>query len=365
MRLSFPFRITSGFTAVLAFAAVLSAQTFTGAIGGRVTDASGLAVPEVEVVVTETATNSITRTVTNRVGDYSAAFLKPGVYRVNFKLNGFKEEVLEGIQLQLNQSFRLDQMLQVGSLTESVEVKATPSEVNYDSPEASNGVGAQQLENVPEVVNASRGRSPFLLAKLLPGVVSTSSNNSNINNFSFGGARPTTSEILVDGLPTTNPSDNTYTFTPSPDSVGEFKVITFPFSAEFGHTGGGVLMATSKQGTNQLHGSLYEYFGNRVLNARSFFQAHNTQRYIVNDPGFTLGGPVVLPHYNGRNRTFFFADLNYTDNATPSNTLTLTPTSAEKAGDFSQTNGGVNIYDPKTGTVDASGNISRTQFAAT
>lgn len=347
--------------AFAACATVLMAQTFTGSINGRVTDSSGFAVPDVQVVVIETTTNTITRTVTNQVGDYSAAFLKPGSYRVAFTAKGFKETVQGGISLQLNQTFRLDQMLQLGSVTETVEVKAAPSEVNYDSPEDSNGVGAIQLENVPEVVNASRGRSPFLLAKLLPGVVSTSSNNSNINNFSFGGARPTTNEILVDGLPTTNPSDNTYTFTPSPDSVGEFKVITFAFSAEFGHTGGGVLMATSKQGTNEFHGSLYEYFGNRILNARSFFQAQNTQRYIVNDPGFTFGGPVILPHYNGRNKTFFFADLNYTDNAAPSNTLALTPTSAERAGNFSQT--GADVYDPKTGTMDESGNIARTQFA--
>lgn len=151
------------------------------------------------------------------------------------------------------------------------------------------------MENLPEVVNPSRGRSPFLLAKLLPGVTSTSSNNSNINNFSFGGGRPDTNEILIYGVPTTNPSDNTYTFTPSPDSVDEFKVVTFPFSSEFGHTGGGVLLATTKHGTNEFHGSLYEYFRNRILNARSFFQAENNQRYVENEPGFTLGGPVLLP----------------------------------------------------------------------
>ncbi len=342
---------------------MLGAQTFTGNIAGRVTDSSGLPVPHVDVVVTEISTNSITKTVTNEVGDYTAAFLKPGTYRVVFGAKGFKEAVQNEIQLQLDQRFRLDQMLQVGAVSERVEVTATPLEVNYDSPEAANGVGSVQIENVPEMVNSSRGRSPFLLAKLLPGVVSTSSNNSNINNFSFGGGRPDTNELLIDGLPTTNPSDNTYTFTPSPDSIGEFKVITFAFSAEFGHTGGGVLMATSKQGTNEFHGSLYEYFGNRILNARSFFQAQNNQRYIVNDPGFTFGGPVLAPHYNGRNKTFFFLDLNYTDNATPSNNLSLTPTALERSGDFSQTNGGgVTIYDPATTTTDANGDIFRTQF---
>jgi hypothetical protein len=349
---------------ILLLCPLLVAQTFTGSISGRVSDPAGLAVADVQVAVTETSTNETSRTVTNRAGDYNAALLKPGVYRVQFTAKGFKEFVQNDLELQLNQSFRLDQTMQIGSVTESVEVASTPSQVNYDSPEAAHVVGSQQLENLPEIVNPGRGRSPFLLAKLVPGVTSTSSNNSNINNFSFGGARPTTNEILVDGLPTTNPSDNTYTFTPSPDSVDEFKVITFAFSAEFGHTGGGVLLATSKQGTNEFHGSLYEYFGNRILNARSFFQTQPSRRSILNEPGFTFGGPVLLPGYNGRNKTFFFADLNYTDSAQPSDSLLYTPTALERAGNFSQSNGGtVAIYDPQTTTVDASGNILRQPFA--
>lgn len=341
-------------------------QTFTGSIGGHVTDSAGLAVAGAEVVVTETATNEALRAVTNDAGDYSIPFLKPGIYRVSIKAQGFKESIEDNLRLQLNQSFRLDEALQVGAVTDTIEVTASTSEVNYDSPEIAHVVGAEQLANVPEVVNPGRGRSPFLLAKLLPGVVSTSSNNSNINNFSFGGGRPDTNEILIDGLPTTNPSDNTYTFTPSPDAVGEFKVITTAFSAEFGHTGGGVLLATSKSGTNDLHGSVYDYFRNRILNARSFFQANNHQRYVQNDPGGTLGGPLILPGYNGRNKTFFFVDYNETLSTTPSNSLLYTPTAAERSGNFSQSQSGgsaVMIYDPLTTTVDSSGNITRQPFA--
>lgn len=341
----------------------LPGQTFTGSIDGHVTDPTHLPVAGVEVTATETATNATSKTQTNEGGAYSIPFLKPGVYRVTFKAQGFKEAVQDKLELQLNQSYRLDQVLDLGSVSDCVTVTAAVSDVNYDSPEIAYVVGSEQLANVPELASSSRGRSPFLLAKLLPGVVSTSSSNSNINNFSFGGGRPDTNEILVDGLPTTNPSDNTYTFTPSPDSVDEFKVITTAFSAEFGHTGGGVLLATSKHGTNEFHGSLYEFFRNRILNARSFFQANNNQRYIQNEPGFTLGGPVILPHYNGRNKTFFFADYNETLALTPSDNLLLTPTAAERGGDFSQTNGGsVAIYDPATTTVDANGNITRTPF---
>lgn len=368
--------LSPGFTrtifAILIFGGLTlcaKAQTFTGSIAGRVTDPEGRATANVEVIVTEIATNETSKTITNDLGEYTIGFLKPGTYRVTFTAQGFKEAVENNLQLELNQSFRLNRALDLGAVTDSVEVNAETMLLNYDSPEIAHVVGAQQLENIPELAVINRGRSPFLLAKLVPGVTSTSSNNSNINNFSFGGGRPVTNEILIDGLPTTNPSDNTYTFTPSPDSIDEFKVITAPFSAEFGHTGGGVLLATSKHGTNEFHGSVYDYFRNRILNARSFFDGPNTTRYIQNDPGFTLGGPVLLPHYNGRNKTFFFADYNVTLAATPATpsaggnetTLFLTPTDAQRTGDFSSTPG-IKIYDPQTTTVDAHGNIIRQQF---
>ena len=112
-------------------------------------------------------------------------------------------------------------------------------------------------------------------------------------------------------MPTTNPSDETYTLTPSPDSIEEFKVITTPFSAEYGHTGGGVMIATTRSGSNALHGSAYDLFRNRVLNGRDFFSpAGSTVKYVQNDPGGTIGGPVLIPHvYDGRNKTFFFVDF--------------------------------------------------------
>ena len=343
---------------------VASAQTFTGSINGRVTDSSGLPVSDVQVVVTEVPTNESFRTITNKCRRILGRISEADIYTVSFEAKGFKEAIQSNLVLEVNQASRLDQKLEVGAVSERVEVTADSSDLNYETPDGAYVVGSEQLANIPEVVNPGRGRSPFLLAKLLPGVTSTSSNNSNINNFSFGGGRPDTNEILIDGLPTTNPSDNTYTFTPSPDSIDEFKVVTFPFSAEYGHTGGGVLLATTKHGSNEFHGSLYEYFRNRILNARSFFQASNDQRYVENDPGFTLGGPVLLPGYNGRNKIFFFASFNVTETAQPVSDLYLTPTAAELGGNFSQTNGGgATIYDPQTTTVDANGNILRQPFS--
>src|SRR5581483_3689640 len=237
-----------------------------------------------------------------------------GSYRIQFAASGFKEYVESGLQLQINQQRRVDPTLQVGQVTESVEVSASAAQVNYVSPEIGQVVDADQLVNLPELSTNGRGRSPFLLAKLLPGVTTNGNTYTNINGFSFAGGRRVTNEILVDGLPTTNPSDETYTLTPSPDSVQEFKVLTTPFSAEYGHTGGGIMMLTTRSGGNQYHGSAYDYFRNRLLNNRNFFQpAKSTQKYVQNDPGGTFGGPIRIPKlYNGQNKTFFFADFNVT-----------------------------------------------------
>ncbi len=210
-----------------------------------------------------------------------------------------------------------------------------------------------KLVELPQQATSGRGRSPFLLAKLLPGVTTNGNTYTNINGFSFAGGRRVTNEILVDGLPTTNPSDQTYTLTPSPDSIQEFKVLTTPFSAEYGHTGGGVMIATSRAGGNIPHGSAYDLFRNRILNGRDYFSpAQSTTKYVQNDPGGTIGGPVVLPHvYDGRNKTFFFVDFNVTLASQGNVYSQNVPTDLQKSGDFSQTFAGgqlVQIYDPST-----------------
>lgn len=346
----------------------LNAQTNTGTISGRVTDATGAVIPGVEVSVKNTSTNAVVKAQTTSAGEYTAAYLYPGPYEVTFEANGFRPVVASGLTLQLGQALRADAKMEVGAAAEKVEVASSSDQVDYTSPEIGHVVGEEQLQELPLLSSPSRGRSPLLLAKLLPGVTSTSANNSNINNFSFGGGRPVTNEILVDGLPTTNPSDNTYTLTPSPDSLQEFRVITTPFSAEWGHTGGGVMLATTKSGTNQIHGSLYDLFRNRLLNARNFFDTTGSpQKYVQNDPGMTLGGPVYIPKvYDGRNKTFFFVDFNATVSSIGDVNLNLVPTAAQKAGDFSQTfdsNGKlVTIYDPATVTGVGTANPVRQPF---
>ena len=343
--------------AALALVSALSAQTFTGSISGKVSDSSGLPVPKAQIVATEESTNTAIKTVSNDSGDYTVSYLKPGTWRIAFKAAGFKEHVETGVELQINQQRRVDPTLEVGQVTEVVQVTASGAQVNYVSPEIGHVVNSEQLVELPQLATSGRGRSPFLLAKLVPGVTTNGNTYTNINGFSFAGGRRVTNEILVDGIPSTNPSDETYTITPSPDSIEEFKVITTPFSAEYGHTGGGVMIATSKAGSNILHGSAYDLFRNRVLNGRDFFSPLNSStKYVQNDPGFTIGGPAVIPHvYDGRNKTFFFVDFNVTLSSQGTGSSFLVPTEIQKAGDFSQTLAAgkvVPVYDPKTLAAD-------------
>ena len=338
----------------------LLAQTYTGSISGRVTDRSGAVVPKAAVTLTEESTNTVVKTLTGDSGDYTLSYLKPGSYRIEFTANGFKARIESGILLQISQNRRVDPVLEIGQITEVVQVSAAAVQVNYVSPEIGQVVDADQLINLPQQATSGRGRSPFLLAKLLPGVTTNGNSYTNINGFSFAGGRRVTNEILVDGLPTTNPSDETYTLTPSPDSIQEFKVLTTPFSAEYGHTGGGVMIATSRSGSNTLHGSAYDLFRNRLLNGRDFFSpAQSTTKYVQNDPGGTLGGPVIVPHlYNGKDKTFFFVDFNVTLASQGNVYSQLVPTDLQKSGDFSQTFAAgqlVPIYDPSTAHVGPDG----------
>lgn len=346
---------------------LLLAQTYTGSISGHVSDSSGLAVPRVAVSLMEESTNTEVKTVTGDSGDFTLSYLKPGSYQITFAAPGFKEHRESGVRLLINQNLRVDPTLEVGQVSEVVQVSGAAAQVNYVSPEIGQTVDADALVNLPEQATSGRGRSPFLLAKLLPGVTTNGNSYTNINGFSFAGGRRVTNEILVDGLPTTNPSDETYTLTPSPDSIQEFKVLTTPFSAEYGHTGGGVMIATSRSGSNRLHGSVYDLFRNRLLNGRDFFSpTQSTTKYVQNDPGETIGGPVRIPHlYNGQDKTFFFLDFNVTLASQGNVYSQLAPTDLQKSGDFSQTFSGgqlVQIYDPATVHTGSDGKIARDPF---
>lgn len=349
-------------------ASALLTQTVVGSIGGVVQDASGAVVDHVKVTVTDEETHVTYTAETNGRGNYLVPFLKPGSYGVAFEKTGFERRVSSGIAVVLNQEVRLDATLEPGSITQSVTVEAKGTLVNRVSSEIGTEVGYEDLINQPESIG-SHGASVLGMIIIFPGVSSSSPDYSNPNNISLGGGRPDTPPIIIDGLPSNMGADNTYGLVPTPYSTEELQVLTVPFSAQYGQTGGGAILTTTKAGTMELHGALFETHNDQALNALNFFSAASTvkTKAIFNNFGGAVGGPVYIPKvFNGKKHlTFFFTD--WEDTIEPKGSLTNTnvPTAAELQGNFSgptpQNTAPVPIYDPAT-TQTVNGKVTRSLF---
>jgi hypothetical protein len=350
-----------------------AAQTITGSISGIVKDSSGAVVPGVKVVVTDKATNVSVNTDTNGAGVYVASFLQPSTYRVTFTKEGFKSDVEENVPLVLNQEARVDVTLVVGSTTQSVTVTATAPQLDRESPVIGGTVSNSDLIKLPQLIG-SDGPTEDLYSKIFVGMASTSQNYTNHNDVSAAGGRADTIPIIVDGLPSNMSADNTGGLEPTPDTTEELQVLLTPYSAQYGQTGGGAILTTTKAGTSNLHGALFEYHNDQGLNAVDFFNArpYVKPENIFNYFGGSAGGPVYIPGlWNGRKRhTFFFAGLEDTINFKPSTLNTEVPTAQEIQGNFSgpEPTGGATptIYNPATTTKTTFGSSTyptRTAFA--
>jgi hypothetical protein len=312
-------------------------------ISGVVTDTQGSAVPGATVTVRNEGTGVESVLVTNAAGAYSAPPLVLGTYSVTVDLAGFKKSVTSGILLQGGDQVRHDVTMQVGALTETVEVTGRTGLADT-RPDVAHTVNEKYYRDLP-IVTASDVRLAEAVLQMQPGYLPMRPNgepmfrgsqfNSRING---GQARAT--ENVFDGAAFGYAvgHQGSHESTPPVEAIQEVKVITTSYSAQYGHTSGGFIEYTSKSGTNQARGSVYEYFAHDALNARGFFGAGKTP--LRNDNfGGVLGGPILLPKlYDGRNRTFFFTNFDYTrirSGVLPGFGNT-TPTDAFKAGDFSQ-----------------------------
>jgi hypothetical protein len=356
------------FVSVIPACMPLHAQTFYASLSGVVTDPSGAVVSGAAVTVVEVTTSAAYKTTTNHQGSYRVSFLKPGEYIVHVQKAGFEEYKTATIPLVLNQEAVVDATLQVGSESEAITVNAQGTALNDTNPQIGNQFGSNDLINLPENIG-THGAEELLLSAQVPGVSSTSPDYGNPNNISLGGGRPDTNPIIVDGLPSNMGVDDTYGLVPTPDSTEELQVLTSPFSAQYGQSGGGAILTTTKSGTQNFHGSLFEYHNDQSLNALSYFSAPNTLRpvNVFNYFGGSVGGPVLIPKvFDGRaHHLFFFTDWEDTLNASSKTLTTDVPTMAERTGDFSGlTPQGIPtpaIYDPQTITV-VNGKIQGTQF---
>jgi hypothetical protein len=328
--------------ALLAFALTLSAQLEQATLTGRVTDPTGAVVPAVRLVARNTETGVEITTQTNQEGLYRIPYLHPGRYDVTAEADGFKKSRVAGVILRVGLTATVDLQLEVGAVQSEVTVSATPVMLQQETAAVGAEIGSEQMLQLPLL-----GRNPYSLLLMSPGVLPKGGAGAGPI---VSGGRSNTSEILLDGAETRNSTTNDITFTPPLEAVQEFKVITNSFSSEYGRSGGGVLTAATRSGTNQLHGSLYEFLRNEKLNANSWTsnrQGLGKSPLRRNEYGFAVGGPVLIPAlYSGRDRTFFFFNWEAVPQRTPDNINVTVPTSPERGGDFS-------------GTLDASGNVIR------
>ena len=285
------------------------AQSTQGLITGTITDATGAAVPNAMVNVTNSGTGIAIQTKSDRSGQFRALNLVPGLYSVHIDAEGFKSIDLEQLRLQSRQQLRADAKLTPGNVKQQVTVDASSAGViETETPSISAALDSADVKQLPANYRASAsGTSPITLIQTLPGVQpDTAANNGTGAAFSVQGGLPFQTEVSVDGITSQSATSNTPLSNAfiSGESIQELRVDGVLNNAQFGQPG--EVTTISKSGTNHLHGGIFEYHQNAAFDAIPF-GADSKPELIGNDFGGTVGGPVVIPHlYNGHDRSFFF-----------------------------------------------------------
>ncbi len=318
------------------------AQEFRGTLSGAVNDPTGAAIPGAAVTVREIHTGTVNRTVSDGAGQYVVPFLPPGDYEITAKAAGFQSVTQKNVTLQAQEHPIVNLALAVGSTDTVVTVSTAPPLVDQANASVGQVITTESVEDLP--IN---GRTPTTLTELSVGVLSNNApqlvhpfDNNAGNSWSIGGTPKQVSEVLLDGAPDLTLLGAT-AYSPTQDSVSEVSIRPFDTDASFGHTIGGVVNQITKSGTNGLHGTLYEFAQAGALNANLWFNKAKTpitDRPIthLNQYGFTIGGPVVIPKlYNGRDKLFFFGAFEREKDTTPLSQTLSVPTQAERNGDFS------------------------------
>src|ERR1051325_1646428 len=341
----------------------LTAQTTTGSIVGTVTDKTGAVVPGASVAVTNVDTGIATKTTTDSSGNYVVTPLPVGHYSVTVEAQGFKKSVSGGITLNVQDRIGVNVVLEVGDLTETVEIVGAAPALQTDTSYLGQVVESQKIVDLP-----LNGRFFTRLAVLTAGTAPTApgARDERTGGFSANGVRPYQNNYLLDGIDNNSLSEDltneaSFVVGPSPDAIAEFKVQTNSMSAEFGRSGGAVMNVTLKSGTNQFHGSVFEFLRNSKLDAKNFFDPATgpTPPFKQNQFGAAVGGPLDLPGYSGKNKTFFFVDYQGTRIRTAHTFLATVAPVPWKTGDFSGFN---TVLDPNTTATGSNGQITRQPF---
>lgn len=340
----------------LALMALLAAPSFApcqveqGSITGTVIDSSGAAVSGVSVALVAAETQNRWNSRTNNTGTYTVPYLPTGAYDVTFEKDGFATVVTKGVVITVGLTATVDATLVPGSVRQEITVAAVAVELEQQTSDVGAVVEGKNARELPVL-----GRNAFTLVLMAPGVV-LGNNAANPITASVTGGRTSSMDMLLDGSEIRNSIGSGAMYTPPLEAVGEFKVITNNFSAEFGRSGGGVITASTRAGTIAYHGALYEFLQNEAFNANGWINDRSglpKTKYRHNEYGGAIGGPLEIPKlYSGHDKTFFFFNWEQIKQDTPLSIIGTVPTQAERNGDFSQSRTAtgqlLTIYDPNT-----------------
>jgi hypothetical protein len=348
--------------------AIAYSQIGTSSITGRVTDSSGAVVPSVAVNVIHQGTNFTSIAVTNNEGLYRVQSLQPGQYQITFEAQGFKKIVREGVELRTGDTLAVDATLQVGQVSESVQVEAAAPLLETESSSTRTVMSGNVLYEMPlyqRYVNST--------LNLVPGMSSGGfAYGGSLGSYHLAGLRNGAIGIFEDGVSGSDPQGGTETIKPLQNSVAEVNVITTVPPAEYGHSAGGVISVVKKSGTNELHGMASWYGRTRSMQHRRYFDRARASDPVPGrpdglpvffmQPDANVGGPVYIPKvYDGRNKTFFFFGYQRLHEKKVAQIITSTPTVDMRRGIF--TFPGANpIYDPATTRRNADGTWARDIF---
>ncbi|MFN0108563.1 MAG: TonB-dependent receptor domain-containing protein [Blastocatellia bacterium] len=345
---------------VCCLAASASAQSFTGTIVGTVKNANGEVISGAQIVITEVQTNKLATAITNSDGYYNSPPLAVGQYRVEARMTGFRSAARNNLVLQIQQSLLADFTLEVGQVSETVEVTAQTPVLETTSSVLGKVVDNRRILDLP--LNT---RNVYSLIFLTPGVSGSIGNNYNQMSYSVNGARPTMMDTVIDGVTASFPTVNGFTgisIFPSVDAIQEFKVMGATYPAEFGRSLGSVLNVVFKSGTNQFHGSAYEFLRNSVFDANNWFE-NRAGRELGSFKRSQFGG-----HATGRiikDKTFFMGSFEGLRARNFARSIRSVPTVEQRNGDFSKTfnqaGALIRVFNPFTTRASGAGFI-RDQF---
>lgn len=324
-----------------------AAQVDTGSIVGQVSDSTGALIPGASVTAVEASTGIAHKTTTDGNGEYILSPLKIGFYNLTVTKQGFRDLVENNIEVTIQSRLKVNATLQTGSVTQGIVVTGTAPLLETQSSSIQQLVDTRAVNDLP-----LNRRNATFLAQLSPGVTFAQHDSRGLQlsgSFSANGFGRTENDYLLDGIDNNAyigdlVNQTQYAIMPPPDALREFTVQTSDYSAEFGHSAGAVLNISTKSGTNHFHGDLWEFLRNDAFDAKDYF-ATKSPEFRFNQFGATLSGPIILPHvYNGRDKTFFFADYQGERQVQGQTYTESVPTAAEQTA-FAQKSGLLNLQD--------------------